>query len=215
MVRVQESYSDRINAFGEMVGNFEWIDWHNEQHLVSIDDRLNQNFLVGAAKVNLLLGAVPFARGKTLWEAVLALVPRIFWPGKTVRSGSPDIVEDFTGIPFEEGTSIGVGQVMEFYINFGRIGVLVGFFVIGLVVRIMDGMAAQFLYCQDWRGFTTWFLPGLGFLQTGGSLVEVSGTVAASLVLVIGLNKLLLPLLISKMGLAPSSASRKPVEWQA
>ena len=128
-----------------------------------------------------------------------------------MRAGSPEIVEHFTGIPFSEETSVGVGQVMEFYINFGRIGVLVGFFCIGVAVRIFDAAAARHLYRGDWQKFVTWFLPGLGFLQTGGSLVEVSGTVAASTVLVVGLNKVLLPYLVSRERLVGSSAPSRNV----
>ena len=198
MIRAEESYGQRINAVQEMIQHFEWIDLWNERHLGAIDGRLNQNFLVGAAKINLLVGDVPFARGGTLWDAVQALVPRIIWSNKPVRAGSPEVVEHYTGIPFAEETSVGVGQVMEFYLNFGRIGVLLGFFCMGLVLRIVDALAAQRLLRGDWAGFVTWFLPGLGFLQTGGSLIEVSSTVAVCAVLVVLLNKVFLPYLISR-----------------
>jgi hypothetical protein len=132
---------------------------------------------------------------------MLAVVPRLFWPGKPVRAGSPEVVEQFTGIPFNEETSVGVGQVMEFYINFGRIGVLLGFFGMGVLLRMVDAAAARHLYRGDWAGFVTWFLPGLGFVQTGGSLIEVSGTVATCTLLVIVLNKVFLPYLVSKPAL--------------
>jgi hypothetical protein len=211
MIRGEEAYVERVNALSEMIQNFEWIDLNNERHLELIDIRLNQNFLVGAAKVNLLLGDVPFARGGTLWEAVLAVVPRILWPNKPVRAGSPEIVEQITGIPFNEETSVGVGQVMEFYVNFGRVGVLLGFFCMGTLLRIVDAAAARHLYRGDWAGFVTWFLPGLGFLQAGGSLIEVSGTVATCTLLVIVLNKVFLPYLVSKPALR-SSLQRKSSE---
>ena len=82
---------------------------------------------------------------------------------------------------------------MEFYINFGTWGVVIGFLVIGILLGLFDGMAARRLHQGDFAGFATWFLPGIGFLQTGGSLVEVSGTVAASAVLMVIMNHFILP----------------------
>jgi hypothetical protein len=187
-----EGYMERMERMGKIFTEFEFFDIHNQEHLQRIEDRLNQNDLVGRAISN-LNNSDEFARGQTLWQAVLALVPRIIWPGKPVRAGSGDIVSQYTGLTFGEGTSVGVGQVMEFYINFGTSGVVGGFLVIGILLGLFDGMAARRLNQGDFAGFATWFLPGLGFLQTGGSLSEVTGTVAASVVLMVTMNKFILP----------------------
>ena len=80
---------------------------------------------------------------------------------------------------------------MEFYINFGTFGVLAGFLIIGVLVRIGDTMAALHLYEGNWQGFMSWFVPSLSLLNVGGSLVEVFGSVAASVVMVFVVNKLL------------------------
>ena len=187
-----EKYSARVHEFYNMFSQFEWFDFHNEEHLEAVDGRLNQNFLVGAVVVNLDERAVPFANGSTLVDAMLALIPRILWPGKTVHAGSPAIVSYYSGISFADGTSVGVGQVMEFYINYGRWGIIGGFFCFGLIIRWLDWKAGKCLRGDDSMGFIRWYLPGLAFMQTGGSLVEVAGTFAASTVLVLVVNQLII-----------------------
>jgi hypothetical protein len=184
-------YGDRIEKIYTMFSQFEWFDPHNDRHLETVDGRLNQNYLVGMAVENLQKGAVPYANGSTIANAMLALIPRIIWPDKPARAGSPMIVSEYTGLTFAEGTSVGVGQVMEFYINFGRWGIIAGFFCFGLIIRWFDWKAASCLAREDEMGFMTWFLPALAFMQTGGSLIEVVGSFAASTILVLAVNAFL------------------------
>jgi hypothetical protein len=204
-----ESYKERMERMGKLFTEFEFFDIRNEEHLRRIEDRMNQNDLVGRAVLNLYTGDTHYANGQTLWEAALALVPRILWPDKPVKAGSPDIVAKYTGLSFESDTSVGVGQVMEFYINFGTSGVVIGFLVIGTLLGLFDGMAARRLNRGDFAGFAAWFVPGIGFLQTGGSLSEVSGTVAASVVLMVTMNKYILPALFSLQAQRPPAGARR------
>src|SRR5262249_54238189 len=135
-------------------------------------------------------GAQDFARGDTLWEALLALVPRVVWPDKPIVAGSGNLVTTYTGISFSEGTSVGIGQVMEFYVNFGDIGVILGFLIMGTIITIMDWSAYQSLKQGDWERFVFWYLPGLSFLQVGGSLVGVTAGAASAAVLSLLLRRL-------------------------
>src|ERR1700734_2977948 len=96
-----------------------------------VDARLNQNWLVGAA-VNRLSETDAFAHGDTLWDAPLALIPRALWPDGPTNAGSGDLVNRYTDIKFGAGTSVGIGQVLEFYANFGTTGVMIGFALMGL-----------------------------------------------------------------------------------
>jgi hypothetical protein len=84
---------------------------------------------------------------------------------------------------------------MEFYINFGTIGVVVGFVLLGALIGMFDAWAAERLWQGDWMQFAMWFLAGLGFIQAGGSLVEVMSTVAAGLVAAILVNRYVIPLM--------------------
>jgi hypothetical protein len=199
-----ESLEDRLGKIGETASTFEWFDPYNPAHLARVDGRMNQNFLVGTA-VARLSASHDFARGETLWAALLALVPRVLWPEKPVHAGSGNLVSRYTGIRFGQGTSVGVGQVLEFYVNFGTIGVVLGFLVLGIIITTVDVMARRQLVAGNQRGFALWFVAGMSMLQPGGSLVEISASAAGSLITVAIVNHYLLPHLQSKH-LAPGAA---------
>jgi hypothetical protein len=185
-----QSLSDRIDRVEETAATFEWFDPSNHEHLERIDGRLNQSFLVGSA-VRRLHETGDFARGETLWDAALALIPRALWPEKTIIAGSGNLVARFTGFTYSQGTSVGLGQVMEFYVNFGTEGVLFGFALLGAIVTTLDMMASERLNNGDLHGFVLWYLPGLAFLQVGGQLVEVTVSAVASIIVALGVNRYL------------------------
>ena len=80
---------------------------------------------------------------------------------------------------------------MEFYVNFGTLGVIVGFLVMGVLVTAMDAAAAERLAMNNLHGFALWFLPGISLLQVGGSLVEATVSAVASVVVAFLANKYL------------------------
>lgn len=184
-----ESRSEKLfNTFS----NFEIIDIYNQEHLEAIDTRLNQNGLVGKSVEYINSGNAKFALGTTFLQAMLAPIPRLIWPDKPVFGGSGNLVTLFTGQRFADGTSVGVGQVLEFYINFGSIGVFIGFTVLGTILRIIDISASICLINGNWWGFTSWFLPGLAMLQPGGALTEVTASVAASIAVILMIKPFIL-----------------------
>jgi hypothetical protein len=185
--------TERVVALSETVSGIEWFDPDTESHLDHINNRLNQNNLVGAAVDYMNNGYEEFASGATFWQAVIALVPRAVWPDKPVVAGSMGFVTQYTGITFAEGTSVGIGQVMEFYINFGAAAVLLGFLTLGVLVAGIDKAMADRLAAGDWQGCAFWFMPGIALLQVGGSLVEVTASFGASLVAIHLVNEHLLP----------------------
>jgi hypothetical protein len=173
--------SESAQQTSETFRDFEWFDPDNVRHLDRIDGRLNQDLLIGLAVDNLNTGDAQFALGSTIVDAVLALVPRALWPNKTIAAGSGDLVSTFTGLRFPEGTSVGIGQVMECYVNFGTAGILMGFLLIGAVVSFLDRSAVRCLQEGDISCFMIRYLPGLAFLQVGGSFVELGGVAASGL----------------------------------
>ena len=184
-----ESASARISRLQDTFVDLELFDIHNVDHLQRVDLRLNQNYLVGMAVEYLDTHPNSFADGETIWEAVFAPIPRVLWPDKPSAAGSGDLVSRFTGVQFAEGTSVGIGQVMELYVNFATTGVLIGFFVLGATLAFIDSRAARYRDLGDWHHFTLWFLPGLSLLQLGGSLVEVTSSAAAAVAVAILLNR--------------------------
>lgn len=180
-----EAAGRRIAQIQNTFQDVEWFDPQNEDHLDRVDERLNQDLLIGAAVEYLREGRVLFAKGGTFVDAAIAVVPRAVWPNKPVVAGSGEIVTTYTGIRFVYGTSVGVGQVLEMYINFGSAGVALGFVAIGTLMTFVDRRAARHLSSGDIRSFALWYLPGLSLLQIGGSLGEVTATAGASAVIVL------------------------------
>ena len=88
-----------------------------------------------------------------------ALIPRAIWPDKPAVGGGQDLVAEFTGIKFEEGTSVGAGQVLEFYMNFGMPGVLAGFAVLGFILMRLDQVVMRALAMRNINGVVQRFCP--------------------------------------------------------
>jgi hypothetical protein len=113
----------------------------------------------------------------------------VLWPAKPVVAGSGDLVADYTGLIVPEGTSVGIGHVMEWYVNFATTGVVLGFMLLGAVTVYVDRSASTWLHRGDVSRFAIWFLPGLSVLQVGGSFVEMMSTGAAALVIALACSR--------------------------
>jgi hypothetical protein len=184
-----ESLGSRVGRLAETFTEMEWFDLKDIDHLHRVDDRLNQDALVGMAVANIRSGSVPLAHGGTIEDAALALIPRALWPAKPIVAGSGDLVSDYTGLLVPEGTSVGIGHVMECYVNFATAGVVVGFMLIGGITVYVDRSASTWLHRGDVSRFAIWFLPGLSLLQVGGSFVELMSTGAAALVIALACSR--------------------------
>lgn len=187
----QVEISDRINRVVDMFSNLEPLDISNPKHRAAVDGRLNQNLLEGLAAENLESGRVSYLCGSAIGNAALALIPRALWPDKPAVAGGSDIVAHFTGLQFPGGTSVGAGQVFEFYVNFGMWGVIGGFVLYGWLIGKMDLHVVDCLERGDQKAFLSWFLMGLAMLQPGNNLLEVVVTVASSAITASGLGVLL------------------------
>jgi hypothetical protein len=178
--------ADRIDVVWGAFSNFQLLDLTDYKQVLAIDQRLNQNFFVGLAATRLSLGDVEYLHGRSVWEGVLALVPRTLWPEKPVIAGSGTIVADMTGLRLSESTSFGVGNVMEFQINFGMPGVIGGFFILGFLIRWLDRNAASALRRGDFGNAIVFFVPAISLIQPNGSIVELCSGSAAGLVGALG-----------------------------
>ena len=167
----QSSLLDRFDRVTAIITDFKLLDLTSPDHVAALDGRLNQNVLVGAAVQYHDSGAATFAYGGTIppW----ALIPRAIWPDKPETGGGGDVVSQYTGIDFAGGTSVGAGQVLEFYVNFGVPGVLAGFFGWGCLLMWLDLGIMRALAVDDMRGLLLRAMPGLTLLQPGGNLLEI------------------------------------------
>jgi hypothetical protein len=171
---------DRVDASMNVFRDFKWFNPADATQLISLDLRLNQNYFAGLAATRIKNREVDYLYGRSVWEGLLSLVPRILWPDKPVFAGSPGIVAEMTGLILSETTSWGVGNVMEFYINFGTPGVVIGFLVLGWLLGMFDQKAAAAEADGDFGRLFIFFLPAVALIQPNGSLVELVGGSAAA-----------------------------------
>jgi hypothetical protein len=176
------SLMSRLDRLADTFLDFGWFNPNDDKHREAIDLRLNQNELVGAAEERIATGQVPKLQGETFALALIAPIPRLLWPDKPVVAGSGDVVGDITGRTYTDETSVGVGQVLEFFINFGWTGELLCFIAFGIICRLLDHHAATSLAQSDFQRFLLFFLPGQGLLQQGGMVSEIVGSAVAAIV---------------------------------
>ena len=170
----------RINAVSEIATDWKFFDTSDQLVLVGLDVRLNQNYFVGLAAQNLTKGNVDYLYGSSVTDAILSLVPRALWPGKTVFGGSPAVVSKMTGLTLSVTTSFGVGNVMEFYINFGIVGIVVGFLILGWALGRFDHRSALAEARGDYATAILFFLPAVALIQPLGSMVELAGSASSA-----------------------------------
>jgi hypothetical protein len=180
------SIGNRFENVGEIFSNFHLIDLDSEKDLIALDQRLNQNLFVGLAATRVNDGEVEYLNGRSVVDGLTALVPRAFWADKPVTGGSGQIVADMTGLDLNQDTSWGVGNVMEFYVNFGLPGLAVGFIGLGWLIGFLDRKAASAERRGDLKSVFVYFLPAVAVIQPGASLVEISGSAGAALLVAYG-----------------------------
>jgi hypothetical protein len=171
----------RLNQVSKLVTEFQFLDLSDERHQMALDQRLNQNSLVGTGVMRHRQNLNELWYGGTV--PIWAIVPRAIWPDKPSVGGSGDLVEQFTGITFAEGTSVGVGQVLEFYMNFGMAGVLTGFAFFGFILMRLDRAMMSALAVGDIHRALKNGLVGLALLMPMGSLMEILVSVCAAIFL--------------------------------
>jgi hypothetical protein len=174
----QTTLFDRLDRASTLVTHFQMLDLNSPVHVAAIDGRLNQNDLVGAAVESHETGWAHLAYGATV--PVWALIPRAIWPDKPIVGGGRNVVSNFTGIQFAKGTSVGAGQVLEFYVNFGVPGLVIGFICLGFALMRLDIGIMRALAAGDTRGLVLRAMPGIALLQPGGNLLEIIVAAAAA-----------------------------------
>jgi len=178
---------ERFEESGRILREFEGFDLNDREHLEAVNVRLNQNVFVGMAASRLERGIVDYYGGRTIWEGLLSLIPRALWAGKPVYGGSPDIINEMTDfVVNEKTTSFGVGNVMEFYINFGLPSLIGGFVLLGLVLGKLDRGAASAFLDRNYARLIVLTLPAFAIIRPGESTVEMVGGGVAALVAGIG-----------------------------
>jgi len=130
---------------------------------------------------------VPFAGGETLWRALYsAFMPRFLAPDKLRAGGVENYVRYAGGKGYGE-TSINIGQIAEFYANFGYFGGLIAYafegFLFGLYIRWMYRVLQRDAFGIAWFGM---LLGGIG--DIGVEVLEFVGSLVKAFMLTIPLR---------------------------
>jgi hypothetical protein len=181
-----ESFSDRVERFAQTFEHFEWFSPTNPNHLDAIAGRMNQNWLVGAGVVY-IENTKEWARGDTLKYVALGFIPRVLWPGKPVAGGG-DLVTRYTGLQFSAGTAVGIGQVLELYVNYGPWLVFFGFAALGGLFAFMDVSARNGLKTGAFNRFITCFIVALALENITNVFTAIVTSAMVGVMLTYGLE---------------------------
>ena len=82
---------------------------------------------------------IPYWGGVTYLSLVGVAIPRVLWPGKPQKRLGQDFGHRYTYIDARDmATSVNLPFLVEFYINFGPIGVYLGMLFTGAFLRVVD-----------------------------------------------------------------------------
>ena len=180
------SAGTRIERASKIFTGLEFVDFDNHAQMRALDARLNQNYFVGLAAERLDHGVVAYTKGRSFSDGLIALVPRLIWPDKPVYAGSPGIIMEMTDFAVNDSTSYGVGNVMEFYINFGIPSLIGGFLFLGLLFGWLDRQAALAEQTGNLGLMIVCFLPAIAMNHPIGSIVELTASGASAYLAALG-----------------------------
>ncbi len=98
----------------------------------------NKN-LLDISKTGHIINGVPekieFMYGSSFLAVIYSPIPRVLWPQKPAVSIGKDISHKIYGFSNKVQAGIPPGIAAELYVNFGYAGILVGFFLIGMLLK--------------------------------------------------------------------------------
>jgi hypothetical protein len=75
---------------------------------------------------------------------------------------------------------------MEFHINFGIPGIVIGFMLLGWIIARLDHLASLAERYGDFPRVFQYFLPAVALIQPGGSIIELASAAGAAWVAALG-----------------------------
>ncbi|HUY27882.1 MAG TPA: hypothetical protein VMV27_10725 [Candidatus Binataceae bacterium] len=149
---------------------------------------------------------IPYWGGVTYYPLLAKPIPRFVWPDKPeeVTGRTFGHRYGYTGLD-DPGTSINLPQVVEQYANFGRFGVYIGMFIIGMIYRALLGM-----FIHPEMGFgaliaAVFIVSSLFDIEGGTSMVF--GGIPWTLVYLFGINLFVMLLHFELSGLDQRTAA--------
>ena len=139
--QVAGSPIEKIGAYGQYaVDSIE--QFNPERAAESLASRLSSGVAYFSHVLRVVPDAVPHENGKLVWRAIRHItMPRFLFPEKPDLGGDSWLVRKYARLNVsgdESGTSIGLGYMAEFYIDYG--------FPVMLIPLLLYGMLAGLLY---------------------------------------------------------------------
>ncbi|HTL70106.1 MAG TPA: hypothetical protein VL404_02325 [Candidatus Eisenbacteria bacterium] len=135
---------------------------------------------------------IPHENGLLVFSAVQhVLTPRVLNPNKPIVDQT-GLTTKYTGIEFMENTSVNLGYMAEYYIDFG----LIGLFVMTLLTGFVVGSIYRYFIGQKRVGLFNYILASvviLPFNNFGVNLVILFGTITMAFLIMSILLKVLVP----------------------
>jgi hypothetical protein len=150
-----------------------------------------------AAVMDYVPAVEPHTDGAFTGQAIMhILTPRLFFPGKAPLRSDSDVTNQYTGLRVgreSEGTSISIGYMSEFYIDFGPIfmyppimglGCLAGWMYCFLLTRRRGTLLVNY-------GFAVMVLFGLATFET--VLIKLLGSLVTTFLLAWAIGRFVMP----------------------
>jgi hypothetical protein len=84
---------------------------------------------------------VPYWKGETYKSLIGAFVPRILWPEKPIKDLGQGFGHRYALIhESNRSTAINLPIMVEFFVNFGGAGVVLGMLIVGMIYRVLDNI---------------------------------------------------------------------------
>jgi hypothetical protein len=157
-----------------------------------------------AATITNVPDHIPFQEGAQVGTAIMhVLQPRILFPDKAAAPNDTEVTTRYTGIRLNRGrnaleTSIGMGYMAELYIDFGYAGIMIGAFLFGLLA----GYSVKWIFSYKQlphianSGLAVMLMLSCASFEE--SLLKLAGGFLTTLIVVVGLQRVLLPHLLDR-----------------
>jgi hypothetical protein len=160
-----------------------------------------------AAVMRNVPSSLPFQDGAQIAAAAAhVLQPRLLFPDKPPVPSDAEILEKYAGFRFGDssgpGTSVSMGYVAELYVDFGPLGAAVATFIMGLLV----GKAFRFVCSSGSLPVTVNYglavMLAMTMTQFDESLIKLCGSFLSTFAIILMLRRVLLPQLLTMVGLS-------------
>lgn len=82
---------------------------------------------------------VPYWRGETYKSLIGSTIPRVLWPDKPTKDLGQNFGHRYALIhASNKSTAINLPILVEFFVNFGGTGVVIGMLIVGMIYRVLD-----------------------------------------------------------------------------